>query len=225
MRICEDKGKLKIQIDRAALLALPLAIQRRVVQQGLKQLNGTIQRSRFDLIQRLLDLLTRGQTGWKLQINSVHVTQEYEWLVFSKNETTGPNPVGIFQEKEIKVDVPGGVIWPLTGQQLLLTVKPANEVACPSYSLQMHLDADTFTPELRIRSWQPGDVFRPKGMGGRQKKLQDFFADMKVPRSQRETLPLLVAPEGILLVGGMRMDERFQVSSTTTSVVIATLTG
>lgn len=222
--IGEDKGKLEIQIDRAALLVLPLAIQRRVVQQGLKQLNGTHQSPRFDLIQRLLDLLARGQTGWKLHIHSVHVTQEYEWLVFSKRETMGPKPLGVFQENEIAVDVPGEVIWPLTGQQLMLAVRHTHEVTFSSGAAQMHLDADTFTPELRIRTWQPGDVFRPKGMGGRQKKLQDFFTDMKLPRSQRETLPLLVAPEGILLVGGMRMDERFQVSSATTSVVIATLT-
>jgi tRNA(Ile)-lysidine synthase len=88
----------------------------------------------------------------------------------------------------------------------------------------MQIDADTITPELRVRSWLPGDVFCPKGLGGRQKKLQDFFSDIKLPRSQREKVPLLVAPEGILWVGGLREDERFQPSSTTTSVMIATMT-
>jgi tRNA(Ile)-lysidine synthase len=97
-------------------------------------------------------------------------------------------------------------------------------MAGQSNKLEMHLDADTFTPELLLRSWMPGDVFCPKGFGGRQKKLQDFFSDMKLPRSQRAKVPLLVAPEGILWVGGLREDERFQVSTTTTSVVTATLT-
>ena len=70
----------------------------------------------------------------------------------------------------------------------------------------------------------PGDVFCPKGLGGRKKKIQDFFSDVKLPRSQRAKVPLLVSPEGILWVGGMREDERFQVSNTTASVVKATLT-
>ena len=98
------------------------------------------------------------------------------------------------------------------------------EMDSQSHKLEMHLDADTFTPELLLRSWTPGDVFCPKGLGGRQKKLQDFFSDMKIPRSQRVKVPLLVAPEGILWVGGLREDERFQVSTTTKSVVTATLT-
>lgn len=54
-----------------------------------------------------------------------------------------------------------------------------------------------------------------------KKKLQDFFSDIKLPRSQRAKVPLLVAPEGIVWVGGLRADERFQVSPSTTSVVVA----
>jgi len=67
----------------------------------------------------------------------------------------------------------------------------------------------------------PGDTFCPKGLGGRQKKLQDFFSDLKLPRSHRNKVPLLVAPEGIVWVGGLRADERFQVSPSTKSVVVA----
>jgi tRNA(Ile)-lysidine synthase len=89
------------------------------------------------------------------------------------------------------------------------------------HSSEIHLDPATFTPELTLRSWIPGDIFCPKGLGGRQKKLQDFFSDMKLPRSQRIKVPLLVAPEGIVWVGGLRADERFQVSASTTSVVVA----
>ena len=224
-QMCVTQDEREIQLDRPALLALPLAIRRRVVRHGLQQMNGNMQGPRFDVIQRLLDCLEHGQSGWTIPINTVDVGQEYDRLVFSKKGASPLNDLGPSPLREIGIEIPGEVVWPLTGQRMALSLKHTQEISSQPNSLKMHLDADTFTPELRIRSWRPGDVFRPKGLGGRQKKLQDFFADIKLPRSQREKVPLLVSPEGILWVGGLREDERFRVSSVTTSVVIATMTG
>ena len=221
--MCVTQDERTIQLNTLALLALPLAIRRRVVRYAFQQMNGNIQGPRFSIIQRLLDCLEHGQSGWTMQMNALDVGQEYDRLVFSKKETRTPNDVLPLWRNEIGVDIPGEAVWPLTGQCLAVSVKHPQEIASQPNALELHLDADTFTPDLRIRSWTPGDVFRPKGMGGRQKKLQDFFSDIKLPRSQRVKVPLLVSPEGILWVGGLRADERFQVSSATTSVVIATM--
>ncbi|MDH4186533.1 MAG: tRNA lysidine(34) synthetase TilS, partial [Nitrospira sp.] len=56
---------------------------------------------------------------------------------------------------------------------------------------------------------------------GKSKKLQDFFIDKKVSRHKRENVPLLVAPEGILWVVGLRQDERFLVCRETTNCLVA----
>ena len=223
-QICVIVDERSLQLDRTALLALPIAIQRRVVRFGLQQLKGDTHGLRFDVVQRLLGGLEHGQSGWTMNINNVDVTLEYDRLVFSKRWEILPDGLNPHPLREIGLDLPGEVVWPLTGQRMVVSMNPAAEMANQSHRLEMHLDADTFTPELRLRSWTPGDVFCPKGFGGRQKKLQDFFSDIKLPRSQRANVPLLVAPEGILWVGGLREDERFQVSTTTTSVLTATLT-
>jgi tRNA(Ile)-lysidine synthase len=39
----------------------------------------------------------------------------------------------------------------------------------------------------------------------REKKLQDFFTDAKVPRTWRDRMPLLVAERGIAWVAGHRI--------------------
>ncbi len=223
--VCVINNEGEIQLERLALLDLPLAIRRRVVRHGLQQMNGNTQGPSFGIIQRLLDRLENGQSGWTIQINTVDISQEYDRLVFLKRMTIGPNDLSLAPLREIGVEIPGEVLWPLTGQRMVLSRKHVKKIVSQPNALEMHLDADTFTPELRIRSWRPGDVFHPKGLGGRQKKLQDFFSDIKFPRSKREKVPLLVSPEGILWVGGLREDDRFQVSSGTTSVVIATMTG
>lgn len=224
-QICVTAEANEIQLQRTALLELPLAIQRRVVRHSLQRMMGMTQGPRFDVVQRLLDCLEHGQSGWTMCINNVHVGQEYDRLLFSVRDNGLLPDWSQASSGVVKVGIPGEVVWPLTGQRMVVSMKPAGEHVSLSHKLEMHLDADTFTPALRLRSWMPGDVFCPKGFGGRQKKLQDFFSDMKLPRSQRAKVPLLVAPEGILWVGGLREDERFQVSSSTTSVVIATMNG
>lgn len=221
---CVTEGEDVIELDRTTLLALPRAIQRRVIRHSLQKMNGNMQSPRFDRIQQVLDRLEHGKSGWSIHINTVDIGQEYDRLVFSKRQTRDSKNVSSIPLKGIGVEIPGEVVWSLTGQRVAVSMKHAVEIMSQPHSLELHLDADTFTPELRLRSWIPGDIFCPKGLGGRQKKLQDFFSDIKLPRSQRVKVPLLVAPEGILWVGGLREDERFQVSSATTSIVIATLT-
>jgi tRNA(Ile)-lysidine synthase len=53
--------------------------------------------------------------------------------------------------------------------------------------------------------------------------LQDFFADLKVPRTMRGRIPLVVAPEGLVWVAGYRMDHRFRVTASTRRVLRLTL--
>ena len=221
---CVFEDERCIHLDRTILRTWPISIRRRVVRHGLQKMDGNTQRPRFDLIQRVLDCLEQGQSGWTMLIGPVEVGQEYDRLVFSKKETEPFTCMSVSPSKGIEVEIPSEVVWPLTGQRLTVSVAYAHSIGSPPHSLTMNIDADLFTPELRIRSWMPGDVFCPKGLGGRRKKLQDFFSDIKLPRSQRDKVPLLVAPEGILWVGGLREDERFQPSSSTRSVVIATMT-
>lgn len=58
---------------------------------------------------------------------------------------------------------------------------------------------------LRLRNWQPGDRFKPSGMGGQTKKLQDFFKDQKLARPEKDRVWLLENGDGaIIWVVGMR---------------------
>ncbi len=63
---------------------------------------------------------------------------------------------------------------------------------------------------LNIRNVKPGDKFKPLGSKG-FKKIKDFFIDEKVPRFLRKTVPIVECKEGIIWVGGFRIDDRFKV--------------
>ena len=69
-----------------------------------------------------------------------------------------------------------------------------------------------------LRGWQAGDWMRPFGMGGRAKKLSDFFTDRKMSLSDKEDAIVVYSPaldgdgDGrIAAVAGLRMDEALRV--------------
>ena len=64
---------------------------------------------------------------------------------------------------------------------------------------------------ITVRDIKPGDRFRPLGVKG-YKKIKDFFIDEKVPRFLRKSVPLVECAEGVIWVGGFRIDERFKVN-------------
>ena len=153
---CVTEDDKTIELDRPRLLALPVAIQRRVIRQSLQKMRGNAQSPRFDIIQQLLDRLQHGQSGWSLHINAIDIGQEYERLVFIKRETVDSKDMSPMPLRGIGVDIPGEVVWSLTGQRVTVSMKPAVEMTNQPHSSEMHLDADTFTPELRLRSWKIG---------------------------------------------------------------------
>jgi tRNA(Ile)-lysidine synthase len=70
-------------------------------------------------------------------------------------------------------------------------------------------DAEKVSFPLTVRAREEGDFFYPLGFG-RRKKLHDFFIDEKVPRDERESVPVVTTGGDILWVAGMRGDERFR---------------
>jgi tRNA(Ile)-lysidine synthetase-like protein len=53
-------------------------------------------------------------------------------------------------------------------------------------------------PGLKVRAWRAGDR-----LAGRSKKIQDVFVDAKIPRSARESWPLVVRGDEVLAVPGI----------------------
>ncbi len=88
---------------------------------------------------------------------------------------------------------------------------------------RVYADAEAAGERLSVRAWRPGDRFRPLGME-RAKKLQDVFADAKVPRALRWRLPLVCVGEGaaerILWVAGVRIGDEFKLTDKTRRTLV-----
>jgi tRNA(Ile)-lysidine synthetase-like protein len=76
------------------------------------------------------------------------------------------------------------------------------------------LDYEKIKPPIRVRTWKRGDKFYPLGMQ-KEKKLQDFFIDSKIPIHLRKLVPVFIDREKIIWVGKYRIDNRVRITEDT----------
>ena len=84
--------------------------------------------------------------------------------------------------------------------------------------LEATLGASALRGDLMVRSRKAGDRLRPLGLRG-QKKLQDILVDAKVPRDERDGVPIVTDNAGIVWVVGHCIADRVKVTPTTKQVI------
>ncbi|MGQ0812031.1 MAG: tRNA lysidine(34) synthetase TilS [Nitrospiraceae bacterium] len=222
-------------VRRSALLALPLALQRRMIRAVAQLIHETHMAPSFRTVAGILERVVLGRSGNRMSLRGLQVVREFDRIRFRRGPT--PKSHGVVVQSmvrspetsgELSLSIPSSVSWPWTEQRVEVSLLEASSVKGLLSNIATKqtafFDADRFTLRLSLRQWRPGDTFQPLGMKGRRKKLQDYFTDVKLPRSQRQRVPLLTAPEGILWVGGYRVDQRFAPRPSTRRYLVATIT-
>jgi tRNA(Ile)-lysidine synthase len=222
-----DSGSVQ-RLNRRAAMELPVALQRRLVRAVLRTFDGEGNASTVRVVESVRLALLKGRSGTRLSLKKVLVRVDQRSVRFSPVTEICESGPGSEQKKNecLNLSVPSTVYWAGTNQQIdvqHMTLRDAEQGRSALSAERVLFDADRFSEPLQVRPWQPGDRFFPQGMKGKSKKLQDFFTDRKIARHRRENIPLLVAPEGILWVVGMRQDERFIVTENTTSCLVVSV--
>jgi tRNA(Ile)-lysidine synthetase-like protein len=94
-----------------------------------------------------------------------------------------------------RLDVGGGLIVAREYEDVWVEATPValdGEVSWGDWRIASDL------PGLKVRAWRAGDR-----LVGRSKKIQDVFVDAKIPRSARETWPLVVRGDEVVAVPGI----------------------
>lgn len=81
-----------------------------------------------------------------------------------------------------------------------------------------YIDGDNIKFPLILRSWKEGDRFAPLGMGGKTKKVSDYYTDLKLNYFQKHDELILECNNQIIWLVNRRLDERFKIKSSTQCV-------
>ena len=114
-------------------------------------------------------------------------------------------------ESTTEIDFP--VSLTITAQEMTGSVKISR-----SSKIAM-VDREKIQFPLILRKWQKGDYFQPLGMTG-MKKLSDFFVDEKFSLPEKENLWLLTNGEEIVWILGIRLDDRYKITSETNKMLV-----
>ncbi|MCT4688071.1 tRNA lysidine(34) synthetase TilS [Vallitalea sp.] len=79
-------------------------------------------------------------------------------------------------------------------------------------------DYDKIKDNLKVRSRKSGDLIAIKGING-TKKLKKYFIDCKIPKEQRDAIPLLTDGNNIIWVIGYRISEVYKVTASTKKIL------
>ena len=86
------------------------------------------------------------------------------------------------------------------------------------------LDYDKMKTGLVVRTRKAGDYLVVNSSGGR-KKLKDYLIDQKIPRRERDSIPLLASGSEIYWVAGYRISESCKVDRDTRQVLYIEIRG
>jgi tRNA(Ile)-lysidine synthase len=214
-----------VELVVAALLAEPAAIARRVIR-GAQEMVSAGRFVGFDAVETVLAFAVSKSTG-PLDLPGHRVSRRGGRIVLTTSQgRRAAEPTAAFL---YELMVPGEVSVPEAACAILADaeVVPSGHSAGGLWPLvnrgdQVVVEAGRLAGPLVVRNRRPGDSFRPLGLQG-HKKLQDFFVDAKVERSERDTVPLVIDARGeIVWVAGHTVGEEFRVTDHTQAVVILT---
>ena len=214
-----DSACLRLNIG--PLSRSPLAVQRRLIRDGLKRWRGSLKRISADHIDSLVDLLPSSAMGRRLCLpNRIGAERCPHHLRFDLRQGRGvpERPIAPSYNYEISVyqEFPYFLEIPEAGLNLEFSVWE-NRNQIPDHwddEDAAWFDADQLTFPLTIRNFNPGDRMTLFGMPGRR-KIKKIFGERKIPLVRRHAIPILVSPDAVLWIVGIRRSGQAALSGRT----------
>jgi len=131
------------------------------------------------------------------------------WMIVAPLATAINTSVVVVEQNDASIDFPGGT---LTLQTIIAQVPDTSD------NNTCMLDAAALKFPLILRTAATGDYFYPLGMQ-KKKKLSKFFIDLKLSKTAKEKVWVLVSDNRIAWVIGYRIDNRFKITPASNTAV------
>jgi tRNA(Ile)-lysidine synthase len=186
-----------------------------LIRELIRKTKGNLWRIGYQHVERVYLLARDGSIGARVHLpDEVVVERAAQSLIFRLGL---PKP---FCEN---IELPGEKEFSSLGLTLRTQLVSRTSIPWPPWGrdrFEAFVDWEHLRGPFVLRSRRRGDRFRPVGMTG-TRKLSDYLTDRKIPRMQRDEIPLLVGREGIVWVIGHDIADPCKVTEKTRSVLWA----
>lgn len=170
-------------VNAIALSELPVAVCRRLIRRAIVQIRGDLRGIGFTHVEQIR-LLAAGIEGTgRLQIPGGDILRSFDWLRFAP-----PGGYGVNRESRIHVTIPGQISLSANNLTLTFRVIEADYLYNGTGNC---LDSARIADRLVLRTWQPGDRYRPVGYPAAV-KVKTLFQESRIPLWERGAWPVLV---------------------------------
>ncbi len=211
MKMISRKNDQSIELFISPLEMLDPVILRRVLRRAVDETKG-LKGITFIHIEDIIKLVKNGRAGDRIYLpGNIRVIKKYSVLTITSEE---PKKLNTYI-----LDNSGSIYLKEVSLTLFAELIDYDNIEnIDSDKKTAFINADKIQFPLSIRSRVNGDYFYPLGFG-KKKKLQDYFVDEKIPRDERDAIPLLINNDEIAWVVGHRIDERYKVDKSVKKVL------
>ena len=155
--------------------------------------------------------LLSSESGRYVQSATHRIIKNRRWLIIAPAHSEQAQTLVIEEDDDVVVFENGSLLM----KPLAVSNGQAPVLNDPSIA---HIDKKELQFPLVLRKWKKGDYFYPLGLG-KKKKLARFFIDQKLSLTDKEKVWVLESNKRIVWVVGLRIDDRFKITSGTREVV------
>jgi tRNA(Ile)-lysidine synthetase-like protein len=156
--------------------------------------------------------LNEGKGGKTIQIPGGFIAERnFERLVIRGHQDEA-------LEFDYELPIPGVVHISELGKTFRAEIARTTMVPQPLESMdRVFVDGGRLGPCVKIRSWKPGDYYKPVGWPGG--KLKKFFQRTRIPRSQRSRWPVIASDSTVIWVASFPVSREFAPSGRSQKIV------
>jgi tRNA(Ile)-lysidine synthase len=216
-----SKNTQELALDLKDLVAMPEYLQALVLRRAIARVNPLCE-PEVAHIEALLRWVSRRGTGELHLPAGVRVLRRHNQLIVTRR------PAAPLKRFEYLLTVPGETTLSEIGWRFVIRSLHPHPRPYLTLTLSVYgegtgevrgralLDADKIQGSLVVRNRRPGDRIR---LRSGTKKLQDLFTDKKIPREQRDAIPLICDENALIWIVGEAVHEDYRATPQTKHIL------
>ena len=205
----QKNSVLKLKLKQ--FLKLKSALQRNILRLVLAKFLGDIRDISLADLEETRRMLKQAKTGSLRIIKNLRIIKEHDKIVITTAKTNKKLLI-----KPILLKIPGKTCLP--DLKIEIKISKVDKIDKMTNNVS-YANLDKTGKRLLVRTKKKGDRFYPEKTLGSQ-KLKDFFINNKIPKREREEIPLIVTEKDqIVWICGKKRDRRFLANSKTKNIL------